>query len=108
MGYSLGRKAAVLKRMLAPNNAGFRRLSQEEGISEAMLRKWRAEPRGKGQLLPGADAGPAGWTSRDKFAAVLEVTALATTAVNAAELAEYCCKRGVLAAQNMAWRAACE
>jgi hypothetical protein len=26
---------------------------------------------GKGQLLPNADAGPEGWASRDKFAAVL-------------------------------------
>ncbi|MCP3972552.1 MAG: hypothetical protein GY717_19965, partial [Rhodobacteraceae bacterium] len=44
----------------------------EEGISEATLHKWRAEARGKGQLLPDADAGPEGWSSRDKFAAVLE------------------------------------
>ena len=89
--------------MLAPNNMALRRLSQEEGISEATLHKWRAEARGKGQLLPDADAGPAGWTSRDKFAAVLE-----TAALNDADLAEYCRKRGVFAAQIKAWREACE
>ena len=33
MGYSPERKAAVLKRMLPPNNLPVRRLSQEEGIS---------------------------------------------------------------------------
>jgi transposase-like protein len=68
VGYSPERKAAVLKRMLPPNTMAIRQLSQEEGISEATLHKWRAEACGNGQLLPNADAGPEGWTSRDKFA----------------------------------------
>jgi transposase-like protein len=89
--------------MLPPNNLAIRQLSQEEGISEATLHKWRAEARGKGQLLPDADAGPEGWTSRDKFAAVLE-----TAALNEADLAEYCRKRGLYPAQIAAWRSACE
>ena len=83
MGYSPERKAAVLKRMLPPNTMAIRQLSQEEGISEATLHKWRAEARGKGQLLPDADAGPAGWSPRDKFPAVLE-----TAAPNGAGLGE--------------------
>ena len=103
MGYSPERKAAVLKRMLPPNNLAIRQLSQEEGISEATLHKWRAEARSKGQLLPDADAGPEGWTSRDKFAAVLE-----TAALNQVDLAEYCRKRGLYPAQIAAWRSACE
>lgn len=89
--------------MLPPNNVAIRQLSQEEGISEATLHKWRAEARGKGQLLPDADAGPEGWSSRDKFAAVLE-----TAALNDADLAEYCRKRGLYPAQIAAWRSACE
>jgi transposase-like protein len=89
--------------MLPPNNMAIRQLSQEEGISEATLHKWRAEARGKGQLLPDADAGPEGWSSRDKFAAVLE-----TAALNEADLAEYCRKRGLYPAQITAWRSACE
>ncbi|MDB4254706.1 IS3 family transposase [bacterium] len=72
-------------------------------MSEATLHKWRAEARSKGQLLPDADAGPEGWLSRDKFAAVLE-----TAALNEADLAEYCRKRGLFPAQIAAWRAACE
>ena len=76
MGYSPERKVAVLKRMLPPNTVTLLRLSQEEGISVATLHKWRAEARGKGQLLPDAATGPEGWTSRDKFAAVLETAAL--------------------------------
>jgi len=103
LGYSLERKTAVLKRMLPPSNMAIRQLSREEGISEATLHKWRAEARGKGQLLPDADAGPEGWSSRDKFAAVLE-----TAALNEADLGEYCRKRGLYPAQIAAWRAACE
>ena len=103
MGYSPERKASVLKRMLPPNNMAIRQLSQDEGISEATLHKWRTEARGKGHLLPDADAGPEGWSSRDKFAAVLE-----TAALNEADLAEYCRKRGLYPAQIATWRAACE
>ena len=53
--------------------------------------------------MPDADAGPAGWSSRDKFAAVLE-----TAAPNEADLAEYCRKRGLFPEQIKAWRGACE
>jgi hypothetical protein len=59
--------------------------------------------RGKGQLLPDADASPEGWSSRDKFAAVLE-----TAALNEADRAEYGRKRGLYPAQIAAWRSACE
>ncbi len=89
--------------MLPPNNMSIRQLSQEEGISEATLHNWRAEARGKGQLMPNADAGPEGWSSRDKFSAVLE-----TAALNETDLAEYCRKRGLYPAQIAAWRLACE
>ena len=89
--------------MLPPSNLALRQLSQEEGISEGTLHKWRAEARGKGQLLPDADAGPEGWSSRDKFAAVLE-----TAALNEADLAEYCRKRGLYPPLIAAWRMACE
>lgn len=53
--------------------------------------------------MPDADAGPEGWSSRDKFAAVLE-----TAAFNEVDLGEYCRKRGLFPAQIAAWRAACE
>jgi transposase-like protein len=89
--------------MLPPGNMAIRQLSHEEGISEATLHKWRAAARGKGQLFPDADAGREGWSSRDKFAAVLE-----TAALNEADLGEYCRKRGLYPAQIKAWRAACE
>ena len=47
------------------------------------MHSWRKKARDKGQFLPDADAGPEGWSSRDKFAAVIE-----TAAMNAADLSE--------------------
>jgi len=66
----------------------LRQLAKEEGISEATLHIWRRDARSKGRLLSDADAGPDGWASRDKFAAVLE-----TAALNEAGLATYCRQR---------------
>ena len=98
-----GRKAAVLKRMLLPKTMATRQVSQAEWISEAKIHKWRAEARGKGQLLLDANAGPEGGSPHDKFAAVLE-----TAAFNETDLAEYCRKPGLYPAQIAAWRVACK
>jgi transposase-like protein len=89
--------------MLPPNNVPLGRLSQAEGISRATLAKWRAEARAKGQFLPDANTGPEGWTSADKLAAVIE-----TAAMNAADLGEYCRRRGIYPEQLRVWREACE
>ncbi len=64
---------------------------------------WRTQARKTGQLLPNGHATPAGWTSVDKFAAVLE-----TAAMNEAELSAYCRSRGLYAEQIQQWRLACE
>jgi len=89
--------------MRAPNAVPLRQLGREEGIAEATLHKWRCEARAQGQLLPDAQAAPEGWSSRDKFAAVLE-----TAALNETDLAAYCRQRGLYPEQIQAWRAACE
>jgi hypothetical protein len=57
----------------------------------------------QGRLLPGGDSGAEGWGSADQFAAVLE-----TAALNEAQLAEYCRKRGLYPEQVKGWRVACE
>ena len=101
--YSEERKEAVLRKMLPPNNRALNELAAEEGISEATLYNWRRQARARGRLLPDADAGPEGWSTADKFAAVVE-----TAALNAAELGEYCRQRGLYPQQVQAWRAACE
>src|SRR3954462_13555003 len=103
LAYSTERRAAVLKTPEPPNAVTLRQLAKHEGISEATLHAWRRDARSQGRLLPDADAGPNGWTSRDKFAAVLE-----TAALNEADLATYCRQRGLYAEQIQTWRAACE
>ncbi len=103
MAYSTERRASVLKKLEPPDAVPLRQLAKAEGISEATLHTWRRDARSKGRLLPDADAGPEGWTSRDKFAAVVE-----TVAMNEADLAAYCRQRGLYAEQIQPWRAACE
>jgi len=103
MGYALERREAVLKKMLPPNNRTIAALAREEGISAATLYGWRNAARREGRLMPDSDTTPQGWTSRDKFAAVLE-----TATMSEAELAEYCRTRGLHTTQLAAWRAVCE
>jgi transposase-like protein len=101
--YSNERKEAVLRKMLPPHNRPLTELAAEEGISEATLYHWRRDARDQGRLLPDGARGPEGWSAADKFAAVVE-----TAALNAAELGEYCRKRGLYSEQIQAWRSACE
>lgn len=89
--------------MLPPHNRPIAALAAEEGISEATLYNWRKQARAEGRLLPDGAQGPEGWTSRDKFAAVIE-----TAALNEAQLSAYCRERGLYPEQVQAWRAACE
>ncbi len=77
-------------------------MAGSEGISEATLYNWRKAAWAEGRLLPDGDSTPAGWSSADKFAAVLE-----TAALNEQELAEYCRERGLYPAQIQQWREAC-
>lgn len=103
MRYSEERKEAVLRKLLPPLSRTIADVAQEEGISGATLYNWRKEARRRGRLLPDADLTPDGWTSKDKFAAVLE-----TASLNESELAESCRKRGLYPEQIRAWRTACE
>ena len=71
----------------------------------------RAAPRGsvrrtaerktaaRGLVVPGDGRNSENWSSEDKFAVVLE-----TAALNEAELAEYCRKKGFFAEQVVAWK----
>ena len=103
MPYSQERKEAVLRKMMPPHNRTIKQLAREEGISEATLFNWRKQAREKGMLLPDGANGPEGWSARDKFAAVLEVSSL-----NETQLAEYCRKKGIYPEQLSQWRKACE
>nr|WP_231372030.1 MULTISPECIES: IS3 family transposase [unclassified Thioalkalivibrio] len=101
--YSDERKEAVLKKLLPPHNRTVAQLADEEGISAATLYNWRRKAREQGRLLPDSSPEPEGWSSRDKFNAVLE-----TAPLSEAEVAEYCRRRGLYPEQLQRWRASCE
>ena len=103
MGYSPERIEAVLAKMGPPHHRSIPALAREEGISPGTLYNWRNKARATGRLMPDHDHTPEDWTSRDKFAAVLE-----SASMSEAELAEYCRKKALLPEQIRAWRAACE
>ena len=87
---------------MPPENAPVSALARETGITEQTLYTWRRQAKGQGLAVPGDGKNPEGWSSEDKFAVVLEAAPL-----NAAELAEYCRRKGLYPEQVAAWRAAC-
>jgi len=105
--YPEERKQAVLRRMMPPENTPVRALSEETGISDVTgtpdrLYHWRKQARSGGIVVPGDGRNPESWSPEDKFAVVLE-----TAALNEAELAEYCRKKGLFAEQILAWKEIC-
>lgn len=102
MKYPKERREAVLRKMQPPENRSMAEIAEEEGISLGTLYNWRKEARSEGRLFPDSDTTPEGWTSADKFAAVLEAAAM-----NEEQLAEYCRKRGLYPEQVAEWREAC-
>ena len=91
------RKEAILAKMTGPDRRSVAALSAEEGISTATLYNGRKEARLQERLLPAHDDQPEGWTSQDKFNAVLETAALR----------EYCRRQGLYPEQLARWREAC-
>lgn len=101
--YNDKRREAVIAKMTGPNRKSIAELARQEQISEATLYKWRDLARGAGAVLPDADESPAGWSTRDKFNAVL-----ATASLSQQELSEYCRRNGLYPEQISRWREACE
>lgn len=95
-------KEAVIKRMMPPNNEPIKALSEETGVTEVTLYKWRRMSRSNGNATPGDGQGSEKWNSEDKFLIVME-----TYSMNQSELAEYCRKKGLYKDQIEAWRSAC-
>jgi transposase-like protein len=100
--YPEERKEALLRQMMPPGNKPVSEIARESGISEQTLYTWRRELKSQGVAVPGNGKKAEDWTSEDKFAMVLEAAPL-----NAAELAEYCRRKGVFAEQIAAWREVC-
>lgn len=97
--YSLERRESVVRRML--NEAiSIAALARETGINDNTLYRWRAAAKAhNGGTVHKSKKHPEQIASARKFAIVLE-----TVALNAAELAEYCRKKGLYPEQVKTWR----
>lgn len=97
--YSEERKQAVIEKMMPPHNRSIPVLAKETGISNVTLYHWRKQAKQKGVAVPGDGKNPEDWSAEDKFAVILE-----TAALNEAELAEYCRRKGLFAEQVASWK----
>ena len=102
MAYSKELRDAMVSKMLPPNNQSITRISKQEGIPEATLRKWRDGARANGQAAPATEASSDSWSTEDKFLIVVETAGMTET-----DLAEYCRKKGLYAEQIERWKDAC-
>ena len=93
-------KASTIAKMLPPQSRSVRELAQETGIPKDTLYRWRtlavkadptAVPSGAGER-----------SSAQKFAVVLQ-----TSAMDAAAVSAYCRAQGLYPQQVEAWRTAC-
>jgi transposase-like protein len=100
--YTEEMKESIIKRMMPPNNESVGQISQETGITEPTLYKWRKEARLAGNPTPGMGQGSEQWNSEDKFLVVME-----TYSMNESDLAEYCRKKGLYKEQIESWRISC-
>jgi transposase-like protein len=99
--YPKERKDAVIAKMA--HHPSLPELAKQEGISLPTLYAWRRKAREQGILMPSGDDTPDGWSSADKFNAVLQ-----TATMNDAELAEFCRAQGLYPEQIQRWKSACQ
>lgn len=100
--YTAEQKQAIVARMMPPQNESVAKLSEETGVTEVTLYKWRKEAREAGSATPGNGQTSDKWSSQDKFLVVME-----TFAMNEVELAEYCRRKGLYREQIEAWKEVC-
>lgn len=100
--YSPERKAALIRKLLPPQNMSVAELSRQEGICQATLYAWRTKLKAGGAVVPGDKKNADDWPAEAKFAAVLHAATLSEI-----ELSEYCRSKGLYPEQISAWRQAC-
>lgn len=100
--YSEERKAAVLKKLLPPDNRSVASVAAEEGISGATLYGWLKTCRQQGAPVPGNRKTGDDWSADAKLAVVIETAPLSET-----ELGAYCREKGLYPEQVKRWKDAC-
>ncbi len=100
--YSEDFKLELIQRMMPPNGESVANISNETGIPEATLYKWKKQAKTSGIPLPGKNIKSEKWSPQDKFSVVLE-----TATLSEVELAKYCRAKGLYVEQVKTWRDAC-
>jgi transposase-like protein len=95
-------KLELIQRMMPPHNESVIELSNETGIPEQTLYKWKRLSKAKGIPLPSKNQNSEKWSPQDKFSVVLE-----TATLSEIELAKYCRSKGLYVEQVKAWKDAC-
>jgi transposase-like protein len=99
--YSEERKAAVLKKLLPPQNRSVVQVAAEEGISDVTLYSWLKQCRQQRTPVLGyRNAGDDGFPEA-KLAVVIE-----TASMSEAELGAYCRQKGLYPEQVQRWKGA--
>ena len=99
--YSEEFKKSIIQKMMPPNNVPVSQLVRDTGISDVTLYTWQKKALSQGIPVPGNGKNPDQWTPENQLAVIIE-----TAALNEAELAEYCRKKGLFAEQIQQWKAA--
>lgn len=99
--YPPQRRESVVRRMLS-DDLSMAELARDTGISEGTLYRWREAAQASGEDVSKTKK-PEKFSARAKLAAVAE-----TSALNEAELAEYCRKKGLYPEEVKAWRTQAE
>ena len=86
--------------MMPPNAQSVAQVSRETGVTSATLYNWRNRYRLEGNAVPADPSNPESWSGENKLAVIIE-----TAALNEADLAEYCRKKGLYPEQIEQWRA---
>jgi transposase len=100
--YSNELKQKIMQRMIPPNQESVSQIARDSGLGEGTLYKWQKEARASGFVVPGGEQASEKWSTRDKFAIVVE-----TAVLSEIELSEYCRAKGLFVEQVEAWRDAC-
>jgi len=100
--YSEERKAAVLNKLLPPQNRSVVSVAAEEGISDVTLYSWLKQCRQQGMPAPGNRTTGEDWSPEAKLAVVVE-----TASMSEAELGGYCREKSLYPEQVQRWKEAC-
>jgi len=98
--YSSQFKKRILNK-LSQSGLSVRKFAEQEGINLSTLYSWQKQFNTSGLKVSKVSSTDK-WSSEEKFAAVLE-----TSALSEVELSEYCRVKGLYPAQIKSWKQAC-